>query len=470
MFPARTGRVMSEPTQNAKTEHAAQEKRHGLPLGRLNQILAAIALILAALLLVATSRADVGYSAMRDSTENYIKWHQSAYKMQAASDYLTDQVRNFAVTGKREFLNNYFKELNYTRRREAALAELHDALGDSTAYADLEQVMKLSESLSERELYAMRLLIQSLNYDVTEFPPEIQNVELEARDLSMSKVRQSERARSMVVDTLYVQKKSEIDAGIQECYLQLIAQTEQMQSEALADLDHLMYVQRGLILTLIVIVLAIVGMTSFLIIRPLLSCVKHIRDEQAIPPMGSYEFRFLANAYNHVFEASRQKKEKLAYDASHDKLTGLYNRAGYDFLLGDVDLETSALLLIDVDKFKHINDNFGHDVGDRVLANVARTLRDAFRSDDCVCRIGGDEFATIMVRSGAQFTDLIRGKIERVNDKLLHPAGDLPPISVSVGVAFGTEGITAGELSKKADLALYQVKENGRCGCAFYEG
>jgi len=461
---------MSEPTEKAKTEHAGKEKKRGLSLGRLNLILATIALLLTALLLVATYRADIGYSSMRNSTENYISWQQSAYKMQSASDYLTDQIRNFVVTGKREYLTNYFKEVNVTRRRDAALVELRAALGDSQAYAELAKVMEKSESLAQRELYAARLMIESLNYDVTTFPPEIQDVELEARDLSMSKVRQSERARNMVVDATYVQKKAEINEGIQNCYALMIDQTERMQSEALRALDELMYTQRALILGLIFIVLAIVSMTSFLVINPLVRCVQHIRAEQSIPESGSYEFRFLAKTYNHMFEASRQKKEKLAYDASHDKLTGLYNRAGYDYLMGDVELETSALLLIDVDKFKHINDTYGHEMGDRVLKNIAHVLREAFRSDDYICRIGGDEFATIMVRSGPQFTDLIRGKIERVNDKLLHPTDDLPPISVSVGVAFGSDDHDKSGIVKHADRALYQVKENGRCGCAFYEG
>ena len=130
---------------------------------------------------------------------------------------------------------------------------------------------------------------------------------------------------------------------------------------------------------------------------------------------------------------------------------------------------TSALLLIDVDKFKNVNDTYGHDVGDKVLKHIASVLRESFRSNDHICRIGGDEFATIMVNAGPQFVELIRSKVERINERLIHPTtDDLPPISLSVGVAFGSEQNGTGNIVKDADLALYQVKEHGRCGIAFF--
>ena len=441
----------------------------GLPLGKLNYVMAACVLVISVLLLSATYRTSGGYDLMRQTTENYIQWQQSAYKMQTASDFLTDQVRSFVVSGKREYLNEYFKEVNVTRRRETALAELRSALGGTEAYAKLESVMKKSSQLQDRELYAMRLMISALGYDVSQFPVDIQNIELEARDAALSRDRQADRAQSMVLDSVYVQKKSEIAAGIQDCFSEMIRETETQQTAASSELSELLRTQQLLIFTLIILVLAIVALTSLLVISPLVRGVLHIREEQPIPIRGAEEFRFLAKTYNLMFEANRQKTEALEYEANHDKLTGLYNRTGYDFLLKNVDLDTSALLLIDVDKFKSVNDTFGHDMGDRVLKHIAEVLHESFRSGDYICRIGGDEFAAIMIRSGPQFTDLIRGKIERINDKLQHPTDDLPPSSVSVGVAFGNGTRSTGNIVKDADLALYKVKENGRCGVAFYE-
>ena len=87
----------------------------------------------------------------------------------------------------------------------------------------------------------------------------------------------------------------------------------------------------------------------------------------------------------------------LDYKASHDELTGVLNRSGYELLLSGIDFDSTCMILFDVDNFKNINDTFGHEVGDRVLERLARILKKQFRSEDYVCRIGGDEFVVFMV-------------------------------------------------------------------------
>ena len=123
---------------------------------------------------------------------------------------------------------------------------------------------------------------------------------------------------------------------------------------------------------------------------------------------------------------------------------------------------------MDVDKFKIVNDTYGHSVGDRVLIQVAETLRKHFREEDAVCRIGGDEFAVFAWQAGAERKAQIKESVDRVNEELLHPGDGLPAVSISVGCAFGNENPAGTPLEKNADRALYRVKENGRCGCAFY--
>ncbi len=154
-----------------------------------------------------------------------------------------------------------------------------------------------------------------------------------------------------------------------------------------------------------------------------------------------------------------------------DPLTGILSRSyAMKFVRSLIASKTPfTFTIIDLDNFKFINDTYGHDMGDRVLANIAEVLRDSFRSEDHVCRIGGDEFAAIMIHVGPQFTDMIRAKVERINQKLLNPSAGLAPVSVSVGVAFYNSEHSTGNLIKDADVALYRVKEMGRCGVAFYE-
>ena len=94
------------------------------------------------------------------------------------------------------------------------------------------------------------------------------------------------------------------------------------------------------------------------------------------------------------------------------------------------------MIICDVDIFKHVNDTYGHSVGDQILKKVASLLQTTFRSIDYVCRIGGDEFAVILVDVSQEPDYTVRDKITTINDQLSCPTYDLPAVSLSVGVAF----------------------------------
>lgn len=160
----------------------------------------------------------------------------------------------------------------------------------------------------------------------------------------------------------------------------------------------------------------------------------------------------------------------LRQRAEHDALTGLINRGAFEqmkqlFTTNPIRL---ALLIIDVDKFKSVNDTFGHEAGDLILIKVATALKGSFRTSDYPARIGGDEFAVIVVDVDENEKEIIKAKVDKINNKLMHPTDGLPPVSLSVGGAFSKRGFID-ELYACADRALYEVKENGRCGCRFYE-
>ena len=124
---------------------------------------------------------------------------------------------------------------------------------------------------------------------------------------------------------------------------------------------------------------------------------------------------------------------------------------------------------MDVDSFKTVNDTCGHAAGDAILKKVSGLLLNAFRSIDYVCRIGGDEFAVIMVEMTSDLKYTIQEKIDAVNQTLAQEESDLPKISLSVGVAFSDRENPAGTIFQDADKALYQRKSNGKAGCSFYE-
>ena len=440
----------------------------GLPIRRLNGVVSMVSLLISVLLLIATGRTSSGYEDMRTATENYIILKQCADDIESASNYLSDQTRYFTVTADMKYMENYFTEVHVTRRREESLQTLTDRLGDSVASRWAATAVAHSKSLEAQEYYAMRLVAAAYDYDLASLPEEVASIELKPGDAALPPVLKNEKASSVIIEQEYVAEKSLISESIRLCLLALVNETRTSQELSLAELHQLLQRQRALVFVLITTILIVVVATSLLLISPLVRGVLHIQNEQPIPIRGAAEFRFLAKTYNMMFAANRERTEQLAYEATHDRLTGLYNRSGYDFLMKNADLATCARLLIDVDKFKEVNDTYGHGTGDRALVRVASILSESFRVEDYICRIGGDEFATIMVNTGPQFADLIREKITHINERLLHPDDGSPPLSLSVGVAFGASAPGGTRLAKNADLALYQVKESGRCGCAFY--
>lgn len=189
---------------------------------------------------------------------------------------------------------------------------------------------------------------------------------------------------------------------------------------------------------------------------------EHAVTDDRNKPLGSF-LRVRDNTIEH------RTLQKEIYRATHDSLTDLYNRAGYELFMSNVELKTSYLLLVDADAFKEINDTYGHEVGDRILKKIAEILKRSFRSNDYVCRIGGDEFVVLMTRAGLQQRPLIVTRVGQINDALQHSEDGLPPVSVSIGIAHGRNVVSPEELFDHADKALYLTKNQGKCGYSFYE-
>jgi diguanylate cyclase (GGDEF)-like protein len=155
---------------------------------------------------------------------------------------------------------------------------------------------------------------------------------------------------------------------------------------------------------------------------------------------------------------------ELVAMARTDGLTGLANRIAFDqALVGELERlarngGSLALVLCDVDHFKKINDEFGHQVGDSVLTEAARTLREVCRTYDLVARYGGEEFAIVMpLTTTATATDVA----ERLRAAVAAIAGPAA-ITMSFGLAVTEEPVAAGEMVAAADLALYRAKREGR--------
>ena len=450
-----------------KEKSPKNEVTSGISAKRLNFIMAGITLVISVILLFSTFRMSVGYKILRDTTEDYLVWQRSVNKMQYGSDYLTEQVRFYVEKGDLKYLDNYFKEAEETQSRDASLEEMKDIFSGTAAYYELNAAMKESVRLMDREYYAMRLKIEALGENVEKYPEKIQDVVLTENDAALSAKEKDQLAREMVFDDVYTEFKDHIMGHIANALDGIIDIMEEREDNAANILKNMIINEQILIIVLIIMVAVIVIVTTINIIVPLVKAVPHIKEEKPIPLSGAPEFRFLAHTYNQIFEANNAKKKQLSYAATHDYLTGLYNRSGCDKELKLADLETSALVIIDVDHFKTANDTFGHETGDVVLKKVAATIKDNFRSYDIVSRFGGDNLRFCSSTSAKIIRTCILRKMREINDILSTVADGSPAISVSAGVAFG-KGKKPSVMFKQADAALYQTKENGRRGVTFY--
>ena len=126
---------------------------------------------------------------------------------------------------------------------------------------------------------------------------------------------------------------------------------------------------------------------------------------------------------------------------------------------------TGCLLICDVDRCKEINDIYGRDIGDAVLQYVEDVLRSVFGDSTCIGSPGGDVFKLWLPVMSGQHADDVRRQIGIVNDKLLHPARELPPVSISAGAAFCRVDDDCKSIHKRANRELHRVKVGGRCGC-----
>ncbi|MFI4941271.1 MAG: diguanylate cyclase domain-containing protein [Burkholderiales bacterium] len=175
-------------------------------------------------------------------------------------------------------------------------------------------------------------------------------------------------------------------------------------------------------------------------------------------------------------DARKRAQQELHYRAFHDELTGLSNRAMFMDALRTLlakatpDSTAFALLFIDLNRFKIINDELGHEIGDQLLQRVALSLKDSVRQDDIVARLGGDEFVVLIV--GCADADSVRHTAHKIL-KAIEPGhmldGHAVSVTSSIGIScYPQDGTALKTLLKNADVAMYRAKEQGHSCFQFY--
>ena len=189
-----------------------------------------------------------------------------------------------------------------------------------------------------------------------------------------------------------------------------------------------------------------------------------IVDEAGAPP------RFLVQVQDVTHR--RHYEENLHYLATHDPLTGLHNRTSFaNQLDAHADLvrrygSDGALLLLDLDHFKYINDTLGHAAGDQLIARVATVLQARLRDSDVLARLGGDEFAALLPRATRQSAEQVaHGLLDALRaERIALPGSGRRTMTASIGVAMfeASDDLRGEDVLVSADLAMYDAKEAGR--------
>ena len=170
--------------------------------------------------------------------------------------------------------------------------------------------------------------------------------------------------------------------------------------------------------------------------------------------------------------SSKRKSEQLHHQAHHDLLTGLPNRSSLMLRLEEMLARTSAnpfaLLLLDLDRFKEVNDTFGHQTGDVLLREIGPRLRGVLRASDVLARLGGDEFALLLPGTGAAAAVGVAEKLLHALDEPFGVDGYEFQIGGSIGIAsFPVDGLSPTDLMRRADVAMYAAKR-ANLGTAVY--
>ncbi len=449
-------------------EQNSKKRINGVNIRILNSFFIVVTALVFTFILFISYSVNARFNAVKEAINKFIICEQSSKTIKESSNNLTELARMFVVTHDLKYAHSYLRETEEKKTQQKALHDLEQVCSTKDlALQRLKIALTQAESLTSLELYAMRLACES--DDSIYSPAGIAEITLSSADKVLTKDEMQHTAINNLFGEGYLIYKTRVN---ENCALTVSSIEQQITDELNLNADEL---GESLIkLRVLFLILLLVNMMLFIafaifIFHPLKEFETSIKRDEQLKLIGSVEFKNLASSYNENYELKERNQKDLLKKAEYDALTGILNRRAFDQIC-----KTSAehkrriaLVLIDMDNFKHINDTYGHEGGDTALKELARLLGEVFRQDDYIARIGGDEFAAILPDFKPERKDLIIEKINYLNKQLENIKDGIKPVSVSVGIAFSELGFTT-ELYKNADRALYIVKEKGKRGCEVY--
>jgi len=239
----------------------------------------------------------------------------------------------------------------------------------------------------------------------------------------------------------------------------------------LAELKRLAWDVAGVVVPMLLLIMLVIWWLSRIIAEPLRQLALSVQQND-----GQVAAREVRKVQSWYYEAAQLKRSiltglellnrkigKLNLDSITDPLTGLANRRGAQLALEEWenDARPFAVVLMDIDHFKQVNDQFGHDVGDRTLQYLARQMRKVERASDVLCRSGGEEFMMLLPDTGLEDASRVAERLHQLMQASVEAVGR--PVTLSFGVAhYPTTSSFPEQVLKAADEALYRAKNGGR--------
>ena len=446
---------------------------HGVSLKLIGWVISVLAVVISALLMTSLLLISHEDEVVNQTYQNYLQLKDASNDVQMASDYLTEQVRLFVVNGEKEYMDNYFKEANITKRRDNAEEKIHELTKDTPEHDEIhgsiESAFNESMSLMNLEYYAMKLICldQNISYSSYDYDNCVSNYTT-GIDAIAPENRRVE-ALNAVFGQEYLASKTIITNNVDSALDTIDALMHKNVDKAAEDLKRLITFQTVIVIIHVICIGTAVIFMHVFVLAPMNAAVKSLVNNEEVHVRSNREFNYLAGTYNKVHAQNERVKERLVYEAEHDKLTGLYNRTGYVSLYGRMKLNRTIYVLLDIDKFKEVNDTLGHEMGDKVLIRTAGALEKCFSEDNAyVFRIGGDEFAVLIENASVDMDTQVVQRCKKLDQELSVAQGRIPGTTLSIGVAHGDIDDTTDTLFKKADTALYKVKKAGRASVSLY--
>ncbi len=449
-------------------EKKGKSKSRGIRLAPLNTAMICVTAVLALLIGVSIYLSSRSVNSVVTVTRSYMRLQSSAGMLRDFAGSMSDQALLFVQRGEIGSAHAYAGQMGALQSQVDEPNQYGDTL--PAAAAEYRRALESFREGSRTEIAAMRLVAENLPKGAFESLPEyLKNAEISDEDRALTPEARKEKALALLNSEAYLQTRETAQTAIQSSQ-RLAGENGQAQADKTsAEMSRSVRIQAVLLILSVLLSVLALTLNRILVINPLRKSVNHLNRREPIPEWGSEEMRHMARVYNDVLRDNQEKTLKLTYAATHDTLTGVYSRTDFDRYYRQIEkAENVGLVMLDVDHFKQFNDDYGHDIGDRVLCAAVSALKRHFRKRDHISRVGGDEFCIILSDVGHADGPMIREKIEAVNQELALGEKQLPPITVSAGVAFWDRPGPQGSLFKDADTALLEVKKSRRGCCAVW--